>query len=837
MHSQPSSSSLAVWWANLVVKRRYFTFIVLTLITVFFGYRATTQLVIDNSLESWAPPNAPEVQTLYDFRDTFGKPDAFLILIEGDVFTPKFLNRLSVIHKALRDVEADIEFDRSQRGGVVPASKSEEDFTFEDDDEDAGFDDRRVMARVISLINVRQTRFIEGGLRVDRLLDPMPAPNELAILKKRVLNDDFLVGQVVDANGKFALLSATPVNMPDDELLKVHASVMSVVRAHDAADFDIQVTGMPAIGAEINEMVEYDFKLLGSISLALIVVILIVLFRSFTGVVGPFLVVVMSIVWTLGFMTLLGFPLSILSTILPAFLFCVGVADSVHFLSIYGRKRQTMPEHEAIVASVSVTASPIFFTSVTTMGGLFSLSFASVSVIAELGIAGGIGVICAWFLSVTLLPPMMTFGKGPNIRADKTDDDWCDRGLAWLVGFSAPRQGRPRYLPTLMIGLTIFGAAVIGILQLQVYHDDLELVPEDSRVRLATETLDKHVGGTATAELMVNAKEGQGTLKSLEVIRGLDAVASDVIAFRDQDNEPSLVTHTMSVVNIVKETRRALMENDPNAYTLPEKQQALSELLLLFENQSPEETKRVASVDWTATHLTFRVRWREATGYKGLVEFIEESAAKHLGDDVISRGTGSVFIASRLVSVLLRDLAVSFGSAFLFVAFFMIFMLRDLKLGLIAMLPNLFPIALVLGAMGWVAVPIDLNSLLVASIALGIAVDDTVHFLHHFKEGMKISAGDVEASIKRAVGTAGRAMVMTSIILIGGFVVFGFASTDASARFGLLTAATIVCALLVDMTVLPATLRWLYPAKASDEDASEPLDASRSAVTEDIEAL
>ena len=155
---------------------------------------------------------------------------------------------------------------------------------------------------------------------------------------------------------------------------------------------------------------------------------------------------------------------------------------------------------------------------------------------------------------------------------------------------------------------------------------------------------------------------------------------------------------------------------------------------------------------------------------------------------------------------------------FLFVAVFMVFMLRDLKLGLIAMLPNLFPIALVLGAMGWLGVPIDLNSLLVASIALGIAVDDTVHFLHHFKEAMIKTCGDVERSIGLAVSTAGRAMVMTSIILIGGFAVFGFASTEASARFGLLTAATIVCALIVDMTVLPAVLRWLYPLKSSHED-------------------
>ena len=812
MPSSSDKKSLAISWATGIVKWRWLTLALIGLVTGGLGYYASTRLVIDNSLESWAPPDSTEVQTLYDFRATFGKPDAFLVLVEGDVFTPSFLSRLAELHDALAKIEVDIAFDRGQRALPKEVSPLDDAFDFDEDDtEQEDFDDNRVISRVTSLINVRQTRSENGSLRVEKLMQPMPAASELSGLRGRVLNDQFLVGQVVDKTGRFALLSAHPVNMPDDEVMKVHREVVEVVKRFEAPDFVIKLTGVPAIGSEINAMVEHDFTLLGSISLAFIVVILIALFRSFVGVVGPFLVVVASIVWTLGFMALMGYPLSILSTILPAFLFCVGVADSVHFLSIYARRRLELDTKAAIIATVSTTAAPIFFTSVTTMGGLFSLSFASVRVIAEMGIAGGVGVICAWFLSVTLLPPMMTFGKRPLLRERGNTSDWCDTGLGWLVGLSKPIGGRPNFLGTLIASLTIFCVAAAGIAQLDVYHDDLELVPEDSPVKVAVETLDKHIGGTATAELMITAKEGD--LKTLKVVEGLDNITKDVLAFRDGGAEPELVTHAVSVVNVVKETHRAFMNNAPEAYALPKDDSALSQLLLLFEGQSPEETKKVASVDWGATHLTFRVRWREATGYKGLVDHIESSAAKHLGDDVIARGTGSVFIACRLVSLLLRDLAVSFGSAFLFVAVFMVFMLRDLKLGLIAMLPNLFPIALVLGGMGWLGVPIDLNSLLVASIALGIAVDDTVHFLHHFQEAMRRTRGDVEASIQRAVSTAGRAMVMTSIILIGGFVVFGFASTEASVRFGLLTAATIVCALLVDMTVLPATLRWLYPLK------------------------
>ena len=233
---------------------------------------------------------------------------------------------------------------------------------------------------------------------------------------------------------------------------------------------------------------------------------------------------------------------------------------------------------------------------------------------------------------------------------------------------------------------------------------------------------------------------------------------------------------------------------------------------MLFETQSPEETKRLVTLDWSITHIRFRVRWREATAYKPLVEHIRQVSLRYLPSQLEASGTGPVYIASGLVSLLLHDLSLSFGTAFLFVTVLMVLMLGDTKLGLIAMLPNLLPIALVLGYMGWSGLPVDLNSLLVASIALGIAVDDTVHFLHHFKAGLN-EHGETELALGQAVKTAGRAMAITSIILVVGFTVFLFASTTASMRFGLLTALTIVFALIVDMTVLPAILRLMYPGR------------------------
>ena len=193
------------------------------------------------------------------------------------------------------------------------------------------------------------------------------------------------------------------------------------------------------------------------------------------------------------------------------------------------------------------------------------------------------------------------------------------------------------------------------------------------------------------------------------------------------------MTHVVSVVDVLKETRRAFNGGRETAYRLPTTQAEVNDLAFVFENQSPEELGKLTTLDWSKSHISMRVKWQEATDYQPLLDFIDEQMRVHLTGKVEWVGTGPVYVVSRLVQVMLMDLAVSFGTAFGFVCCFMFLMLGSFRLGLIAILPNLFPIALVLGAMGVLGLPLDLNSLLIASIALGIAVDDTVHFLHHFK--------------------------------------------------------------------------------------------------------
>jgi predicted RND superfamily exporter protein len=219
--------------------------------------------------------------------------------------------------------------------------------------------------------------------------------------------------------------------------------------------------------------------------------------------------------------------------------------------------------------------------------------------------------------------------------------------------------------------------------------------------------------------------------------------------------------------------------------------------------------------------MTVRVAQLDAWAYKPLTEHITRGIASHMDGQLKVEVTGTVFNLFTVASELLENLLVSFGWAFAIITALMLVLLRDLKLGLLSMIPNLLPIANVIGFMGVLDIPIDIGTLLIASIALGIAVDDTIHFFYHFHARYRAD-GDVEAAIAHTLGHSGRAMIATSIILMGGFLVYTAATMANLQRFGLLIALTVAFALLYDLIVSPALLRLALGKKVAAQTIQTP---------------
>lgn len=805
----------------LALCRRHVFMAVYALLTGFLGYQAATRLVVDNSTEAFVVADSGPAQVLQALYDDFGSDKYIQVVVEGDVFTLDFLRRLRALHDALSTI--DVELTGAPRNDDHDA---DDDHARAPPDDDpffaaaAGDDDwgeqggGSVVDQTVSLLNARDIRSApDGGLRVDALLDPLPTEAELPSLRARVLADPSLVGRVVGRAGRHAVVLLRLRPMSELDSRKVYDAAIAVADAQTAPGFTIHVGGVPAMNAVLNRTMSNDMVVMSLLSLLLAGGMLFYIFRHPLAAIGPTLVIGQAFCWVLGLMAISDVSLTMVTSALPAFLTAVGLGDAIHIQSTYRDARAAGKDNEAaILHALGQTGTPIAFTSLTTAIGLLSFHFASLPAIRDLGLYGALGVAFAYLLSITLLPIVLYYNRTSHFGARPTThgSDRIDRFIGLCSSLSAPLHGsRRRLWVTLLVGGLSLAAMLASLTRLQVYHNIMTWLPDDLPMKVATEVLDENVGGTASVVLLVEPKPG-GSLADPKLLHALADMEQDLLSYDDPVFGTDAVSNVTSLLDLIRETERTLHGGDQAYYKIPDDAREVRDILTLLESSAPDELRQLLTVDMQRTMVMVRVRWMDASGYEPLVAHIERGIARHLAGVANVSITGSVHNLFWVVVRLLGDLLRSFTLAFVVITVVMLLLLRDIKLGLLAMIPNLMPVAAILSFMVATGIPIDINNLMVASVAIGIAVDDTIHFLHQFQRHYR-QHGHTEAAIAHAFGTTGRAMISTTMIMVGGFSVFLGATLINMQRFGMLMTLTVLSALLIDLVFTPALLRLLYP--------------------------
>lgn len=842
-------------------------------------------LSVDTSVEAFSNPQDPTQRSLERYRDQFGRDDHFIVLVEGEVFSVPFLERLQALHKELEGLNIEVKslgerkMDRlkrrltpeelssitSQRGAQatqgrapptatgelleLPADGFAGDFG-EEEGEDAWGDEGggTVIEEVTSLINARRTYGTSDGLVVGEWCDPFPTSETMARFKEEALADASLVGQVLGARGLHTVLMLRANFMSEDDSIRVNEAIREVAQRYHNDSFKVAMAGLPEMNATLKTSIFSTMRLLLVLSVILMIGVLIFQFRHPLGVVPPMIVVGISALNTFGVMALTGMPVTMLSNILPAFIFCVGIGDSVHLLSVY---RDHFKVHHdsprAVVETIATTGTPVFFTSLTTVVGLLSFKFASIPAIQDMGVAGAFGVAAACTHSLLFLPVLLCYnrraylgveplpmaegsegemGDEAHTQAEISETekemlngrrDWIDRFINLCADSRAglnerlepspesPQERRRRRL-TLATGALLTLIAAYGATQLRVWHNPLVWLPESKPTKATFDLMDREIGGTANIQLLVEG--GPRGIKDVELLKGLEALERHIQAYR-HPTEGQIVGSAMSVNDIVKETRRALNEGRQASYQLPDHDTELAQLLFLFENTGPEQLRRLASNDLKRAQVTLRLKWLEATSYLALTDHISAGIKEHIPSHANVEPTGSVYTLVSTVGRLLLDLIRSFGAALIVITLIMIIMLRGLKLGALSMIPNLMPILWLMGLMGFVGIPVDMNNILIASIAIGLAVDDTIHLLHHFRVYHQHER-DPHRAIALALQHSGRAMLSTSVILSMGFFAYMASDMGNIRTFGMLIGLSASLAMLIDLVFAPALVRTLY---------------------------
>ncbi|HPG24284.1 MAG TPA: MMPL family transporter, partial [Myxococcota bacterium] len=446
---------------------------------------------------------------------------------------------------------------------------------------------------------------------------------------------------------------------------------------------------------------------------------------------------------------------------------------------------------------------PCLLTSVTTAVGFASMSFVPIRSIGEGGIYQAIGVLAAFFFSITLLMALLSFGRATRPPTGEAVESakggvGTRRLLDAIARFNI--QHRRPLIAAFAVFLVVFG---IGATRVEVDSNWLDDFWESSWIYATTTRVDEEMGGTTNIIYLFDAGEDDG-IKEPAVLREIDRIEQMA------GEESWLVRKTYSIVDIVKDLNQVFHEGDPAWYRIPETREEVAQYLLLYESSGGEEAEEYVSSDYRRANLELRLRLAPTTATQDLVAKLSRSIEQEpLRETKLSlTGIGALWL--RLMDYIMSSQIQGFAIAFGVITAMMIVIFRSFRIGLISMVPNLAPVFLALGAMGWFGISLDYNKVGIAAIALGISVDDTIHLMARFRHEFQVH-GRYEKALEAAMSDVGRALILTSVALVLGFLVNGFSEMRAQALYGVLLSSALVVALVADFLFMPSLVLWLKP--------------------------
>ena len=772
------------------------------------------KIEMETSTEGFLHEGDP-LRTTYDaFREQFGRDDQVVIAIEtSNVFDLDFLAKLRAMHEDIENEVPNLE-------------------------------------EVSSLINARNTRGEDDQLIVGELLEDWPRSGEQLAEIERVARTNPLyrnllvsedahyatilvrtsayseIGQAVDALAGFddseprVPGEGTPrpfITGPENSAIV--AAIEDIAERYDSEGFRVYASGAPIMIEAMQAAMQTDMARFTALAVLTIVIFLALLFRTAAGVVLPILTVALSVVTTLSIMAATDTPITVPTQILPSFLLAVGVGYSVHILAIFYQRRRTGAEKvDAVAFALGHSGLAILMTGLTTSGGLVSFAAADLAPIADFGIFAPAGVLIALVFTIVLLPALTAiFPMGGGTSSATSRKDRFSQRLLVRTGDFANVHAVAISLAT----AGLIAIALLGALQLRFSHNPVKWFPEESSFRIANDLINDELKGSMFMEAVIRTDSENG-LQDPDLLQKMNELHRFATTFHFGDID---VGKAVSVVDVVKETNKALHENRGEFYVIPENPLLVAQELLLFENSGSDDLEDLVDAPFSMGRMTLKVSMADATEYQIFLAHLEEKFREVLADDADFTFTGIMVIIGGTINAVMRSMAKTYVIALAIITPLMVLLIGRVRIGLVSMIPNLTPIIFTLGIMGWTGIPLDAFTLLVGSIAIGLAVDDTIHFMHHFRRYFEAS-GDARLAIRETLRSTGQALLYTSLVLSAGFFIYMLASMENLFYFGFLTGLTIILAFLADVILAPALITLVARPKRVRESHSPDLEAT-----------
>ena len=670
--------------------------------------------------------------------------------------------------------------------------------------------------KVTSLTNVEFIEADGDDIRIDDLLADFPdTQTELLTWRDKALSKPLYVGAILSEDARYGAViiemsrtSTDPIERlrldPDagDALDNLYPQVPTTVVREildrpEYQELEFWLSGDAPMNAEYNELLTEQIGFLTLLTIVLVApVSLFFIRRRWQALLAPIGVVLLSVVLTLGVMGYVGWRINLFFLMIPSLLCAVGVAQAVHVLLAREQALAAgLNGADALVAAVRKVGTPCLLAAVTTAIGFLGMSVSDLRAVHELAYYSAVGVLLAFVLSMSLLLSLV-----PNTAAAQkrpAGDGRIQRLMSRCAELSIRRP------PAIVAVFAVIAVgALIGVSRLHVDFNFLEEFKESNRWRQHTEQINDVMGGLLSVVYVVDAQAPNGTNRP-EILHAVEILQNTA-------TEHSVVMDSLSMADIIKELNQAFHGDDPAYYRIPESREALAQLMLVYEISGGEEMDDVLNIDKSKTALQVRLKLVGASRVREFLHSMDDQVARleAQGIHVQTSGIGLLWVkmADYITSTQIKGYAV----VFTLIALVMMLAFGSVKTALIGMIPNLFPIVLVLGLMGWIGWALDYFRLLLATIAIGIAVDDTIHMMTRLRTAFD-ETGDYDQAIREATRTVGPALLATTVILTVAFLSYLFSAMAILASFGVLLAATIVAALAADLFLLPAIIKLTKP--------------------------
>ncbi len=752
-------------WADVVTKFKWP--ILISTLVVAFGLASQGNMQFDGDYHAFFSESNPELEAFDALQEKYTKDDNFLLVLtpeNGDVFTKENL-------AAIEELTAE--------AWNTPYS-----------------------SRVDAITNFQHTKAVEDDLYVDDLSyeSTTKSPKEIADIKEIALKEPLLVHRLINEKGSVTAINVT-IKLPGEDTAAEIPEVSSFVRnmisdfEKDNPNFDVHTSGLVPLNNAFFESSQKDLALIG-IMFLLVILSTLILTRSIASTFSTLLVVIMSIVSAVGFVGLTGIKLTPPSAVFPTMILTLAVADSIHILITLLQKMRNegLDKIAAIKESLRLNFMPVLITSLTTIIGFLTMNFGDVPPFWHLGNITAFGMFMAFLFSTTTLPALMAI---LSVKV-KQRNEQKEQKSSWYTNLG-------NIVGTHPIRSTLASLGVIGILAAfavkNSFNDDF-VNYFDERVKFKTDTdyISDNLTGIYNVEFSIPSGESGG-INNPEYLANLQN-------FERWLEDQSEVVHVNAFSEVTRRVNKSMHGDEQTYYKVPDNREEAAQYLLLYEMSLPFglDLNNQINVDKSESRMTVTLKNLTSAEMIAFAErsekWMKENSPPHMQALAVSPTLMFSKIGFRQAS------SMFYGNiaALLLISFILILALRNLKLGLLSLIPNVAPIIVGFGVWYFYKGTINVGMVVVFGMTLGIIVDDTVHFMSKFLRAQREYGLDSRKAVTYAFETVGKALVTTTIVLMAGFAVLATSSFAMNSYMARITVIIIPAALIIDFILLPALL-------------------------------